>query len=79
MYGEYNGLAPISNDGKKQLAAELFKNSYENKEVDGKKNFMSLWLHAYRYIVPKEVSGGTDSLKVKTKKPDWALESFKLG
>lgn len=77
MYGEYNGLAPITNDGKRQPPAEMFKNSYENKEVGGKKDFMSLWLHAYRYTVPKEVTGG-EGMKVKSKKPDWALQDFKL-
>ena len=77
MYGEYKGMAPIINDGKKMPPAELFHNSYENKEVDGKKNFMSLWLHAYRYTVPKEVTG-EEALKVKTKKPEWALPGFKL-
>merc|ERR1711981_1047880 len=77
MYGEYKGLLPITNDGKEQPPAAMFHNSYENKEVDGKKNFMSLWLHAYRYTVPAEVTGG-DGMKVKSKKPEWALQTFKF-
>lgn len=43
---------------------KLFENSYQDKEEGGKKLFLVLWLHAYKYIF-KEI-------KVKTKKPEWA-------
>ena len=41
----------ILNDGEEPLPEDLFKNSYQNDE-EGKKNFLKLWLHAYRYKVP---------------------------
>jgi hypothetical protein len=41
----------VLNGGEEPLPDKLFKNSYQN-DTDGKKNFMKLWLHAYRYTVP---------------------------
>lgn len=77
--GQITGPHPIIlNDGRKPLDDELFANSYENKDVEGKKQFMSLWLHAYRYIIPPEIHGGDidEPLKVKSRKPDWATPEF---
>ena len=41
----------ILNDGGERLKEELFENSYQNDE-EGKKGFLKIWLHAYRYTVP---------------------------
>ena len=85
MYGFKDNC--ILNDGQEALADELFKNSYQNDE-SGKKNFMKLWLHAYRYTVPvgegfdnenednKNELNDEKSIKVKTIKPKWALSSY---
>ena len=59
----------------------MFLNSYENKEIDGKKNFMSLWLHAYKYTVPAEIHSDDKeegSLVIKSAKPQWALPDYKV-
>lgn len=55
----------IKNDGKMQLKPEWFENSYQNKEEGGKKEFLVLWLHAFKYTY--------DELSVETAIPEWAL------
>lgn len=42
---------------------KLFENSYQDKEEGGKKLFLMLWLHAYKYSY--------GDLVVKTKVPLW--------
>ena len=45
MYG-----GNIVNEGDpNKFKADDFKNSYQNEEATGKKQFVILWLHAYRY------------------------------
>jgi 23S rRNA-/tRNA-specific pseudouridylate synthase len=39
----------VLNDGLDRFDEKLFSNSYENSEQAGKKMFLILWLHAYRY------------------------------
>ena len=53
----------VKNDGKTKLDPEWFENSYQNKEEGGKKEFLMLWLHAYKYTY--------GDLTVKTPKPEW--------
>ena len=64
----------IHNDGGPQLDDSLFKNSYQNDQQDGKKNFLKLWLHAYKYTLPEEYG-----LSIENPKPDWAKEDYKIG
>lgn len=45
-------------------------NSYQNVEATGKKLFVKLWLHAYRYRYK--------DLKVKTEVPKWATTQFEI-
>ena len=40
-----------------------FENSYQNKESSGKKMFVKLWLHAYKYSY-REIT-------VKNVAPEW--------
>ncbi len=47
-----------------EIDETLFQNSYQDKEEGGKKLFLILWLHAYKYIYKE--------LKVKTPAPKWA-------
>ena len=54
----------MKNDGVIDLKPEWFENSYQNKEEGGKKEFLILWLHAYKYVY--------EELEVKTKLPLWA-------
>ena len=66
MYG-----GKLKNDGGlTKLDEDDFKNAYQNEEDEGNKMFLILWLHAYQYTYKE--------LKVKTKKPYWAKEDFKL-
>ena len=44
MYGDKTTC--VLNNGGDQFDEELFSNSYQNDQTDGKKNFMKLWLHA---------------------------------
>jgi len=57
----------VKNDGKMQMEKAWFDNSYQNKEEGGKKEFLILWLHAYKYTY--------EDLKVKTDVPEWAKKS----
>jgi len=74
--------APILNYGLKPYPSRLFDNAYQNEQQGGKKGFMQLWLHAYRYTIPHEIWGEKEDdkgeLKVKTGKPNWALETYKF-
>jgi 23S rRNA-/tRNA-specific pseudouridylate synthase len=56
----------IKNDGTLQLKPEWFENSYQNTEEAGKKEFLILWLHAYRYKY--------EDVLVKTELPDWVTD-----
>jgi hypothetical protein len=48
-----------------ELKTEWFENSYQNKEEGGKKEFLVLWLHAYKYSY--------DDIVVKTEPPQWTF------
>lgn len=39
----------IKNDGEMKIEPEWFDNAYGQKEEGGKKEFLVLWLHAYKY------------------------------
>lgn len=55
----------MKNDGVMELKTEWFENSYQNKEEGGKKEFLVLWLHAYKYSY--------DDIVVKTEPPQWTF------
>ena len=46
-----------------KYSSEDFSKSYENDDKEGKKMFIKLWLHAYKYF--------HSNIKVKTNIPDW--------
>jgi hypothetical protein len=55
MYGIKDNIPNpklILNDGGKQFDEKYFANSYQNDQCDGKKSFLILWLHAYKYTIP---------------------------
>jgi hypothetical protein len=81
MYGK--NAKTILNDGTEPFLDDDFKNSYQNEQADGKKNFMMLWLHAYRYTIPAfmgndAVNEDEKPLKVKTAKPKWTDPEWKF-
>jgi hypothetical protein len=53
-----------NNDKNTQLKEQDFVNSYQNDDATGKKMFVVLWLHAYKYCYRDIVA--------KTSVPDWA-------
>ena len=59
----YGGNILNSGDSS-QINEEDFINSYQNDEATGKKLFIILWLHAYKYTYK--------DLTVETDVPDWA-------
>ena len=64
MYG-----GDIINSGDpEEFRMQDFANSYQNEEATGKKLFVILWLHAFKYTY--------NDLTVETAKPSWAEESF---
>ena len=68
-------LSSIFNDGSTEYGPENFENSYQNSDGDeGKKSFLMLWLHAYKYSIPNE----DEMIEVKSPKPDWACQSWKM-
>ena len=66
MYG-----GDIINSGDpEEFRREDFANSYQNEEATGKKLFVILWLHAFKYTY--------NDLTVETPKPKWSETSFEL-
>ena len=66
MYG-----GSIQNEGiDDQFRSEDFVNSYQNEEATGKKQFIILWLHAYKYTYKQ--------LTVETDVPHWARPEYRL-
>ena len=53
-----------------QFKKEHFVNSYQNEDVSGKKQFVMLWLHAYKYAYK--------TLTVETELPEWARLEFRM-
>ena len=72
------------NDGGKPYSDEIFSNSYQNDQQDGKKNFLMLWLHAYKYTVPEFMANDgqegdeEQDLVIKTEKPVWVKEEYEF-
>ena len=71
------GTNAIMNDGLDDFNEDDFKNSYQNDQQDGKKTFLTLWLHAYKYKIPKDQGFG-DDLKIKSPKPKWSDKGYKV-
>ena len=66
MYG-----GDIINSGDpNEFKEEDFMNSYQNEEATGKKLFVIIWLHAFKYTY--------NDLVVQTDVPNWAKKDFKL-
>ena len=66
MYG-----GNIVNEGNpNQFKADDFKNSYQNEEATGKKQFVILWLHAFSYSYK--------NIKVETDIPSWAKPNYRM-
>ena len=86
-------VKPILNTGLKEYPSDLFASAYQNDDVEGKRHFLVLWLHAYKYSIPmnlwigqKEAQNNENNQEsqnkvkiLKTKKPEWADQSFKMG
>ena len=65
MYG-----GNVINEGNSnQFKDEDFRNSYQNEGATGKKQFVVLWLHAYKYTYK--------DLTVTTDVPKWAAKDYK--
>lgn len=57
----------ILNEGEYYIE-EDFANSYANLEEGGKRTFIKVWLHSFKYVF--------GDIKVKTEVPYWAKEEF---
>ena len=69
----------FNNGDQSEFPEDLFKNSYQNDQGDGKKTFLVLWLHAYKYTIPGSItSSDSESITVKSPIPAWGQEDYKL-